>query len=185
MAKRTEFKTIGEKLYWSYSNLAMAQAAVKSGEAKYGRLHFIIRSKLYQGLMTNTMNIGSIYDDERIKMIMPNSCSYCGSLDSLSLDHIISRKNGGSDSGDNLVLCCKSCNSSKNKQDLMIWMAKRETFPPLLILRRYLKLVIDFCVKEGIMDDSLENYSEDKLPFSIAHIPTNFPHPVELRLHIK
>jgi 5-methylcytosine-specific restriction endonuclease McrA len=75
----------------------MAQAAVKSGEAKYGRLHFIIRSKLYQGLMTNTMNIGSIYDDERIKMIMPNSCSYCGSLDSLSLDHIISRKNGGSE----------------------------------------------------------------------------------------
>ncbi len=95
--------TIGELLHWSYANLAMNHAAVTAGKAKVGRLHFMIRSRLYKGLQTGTMNLGSIADDERLKMVLPQACCYCGATHKLSIDHLIPSNNGGADSGDNLV----------------------------------------------------------------------------------
>lgn len=40
-------------------------------------------------------------------------CHYCGSNQRLSLDHIIPRSKGGTHEDENLVTCCKSCNSAK------------------------------------------------------------------------
>lgn len=43
-------------------------------------------------------------------------CWYCGiQLDksNYTSDHVVSKKNGGTDSIDNLVPCCKRCNSRK------------------------------------------------------------------------
>lgn len=42
-----------------------------------------------------------------------HTCRYCGSTDSLSLDHIIPVSQGGTDEPDNLVTACRSCNSAK------------------------------------------------------------------------
>jgi hypothetical protein len=39
----------------------------------------MIRARLYKGLRGGTMNIGPIADDERLKMILPQACCYCGS----------------------------------------------------------------------------------------------------------
>ena len=87
--------TIGEKLIRSYSNLAMAHSAVSAKLEKYGRVQFMIRSRLYKGLMSKSMNIGPLADDERLKMVLPQACCYCGSRESLSVDHLISTKRGG------------------------------------------------------------------------------------------
>lgn len=42
-----------------------------------------------------------------------NKCRYCGSTDRLTVDHVIPRVMGGSDCATNLVVACRSCNSSK------------------------------------------------------------------------
>lgn len=40
-------------------------------------------------------------------------CVYCGSRDNLTLDHVVPYSLGGDESMDNLVTCCRSCNSRK------------------------------------------------------------------------
>jgi 5-methylcytosine-specific restriction endonuclease McrA len=50
-----------------------------------------------------------------------STCCYCGKYvpkRQRSLDHVISRYDGGSDTPDNLVLTCISCNSTKGKKTL-------------------------------------------------------------------
>jgi hypothetical protein len=168
-----ELKTIGELLHWSYANLAMAHAAIEDGDEKYGRKHWIIRSRLYSGLRKGTMNLGSLADDERLKMILPQACCYCGSDEHLAIDHLMPRAKGGADTGDNLVWACRSCNSSKGTKDVFEWLSSRGQTPPLLLARRFLKLAIGIATKQGVMNVPL---GEDaSLPYSQSSVPTSFP----------
>ena len=181
MAKK-ELNTLKELLFWSYANLAMAHTAVERSQKKYAVFNYKIRAKLFKGLMEGSMNMGTIFDDEKIKLSSGSKCSYCGSTENLALDHVFSKKSGGKDSGDNLIYACKSCNSSKGKKDLMEWMTCKETFPPLMILRRYLKLVISYCIENNLMECSIEDLKTRKLPFNIKYIPIKYPKPSELVL---
>ena len=52
----------------------------------------MIRAKLFKGLKDGTMNMRTIFDDERIKLQTGQICNYCGSTEKLALDHIF-RKN--------------------------------------------------------------------------------------------
>ncbi|MFA5863999.1 MAG: HNH endonuclease [Phycisphaerae bacterium] len=182
MASRMEITTVGELLHWSYANLAMAHAAVTAKAEKYGRMHFIIRSRLYCGLRKQTMQIGPLADDERLKMVLPQACCYCGSREFLAADHLIPRKRGGANTGDNLVWACRACNSSKCARDALEWLAERNQFPPVLLLRRYLKLAIEMCQERKLMEAPLGNAHE--LPFALLAIPKVFPQPSQLRLWI-
>lgn len=177
-----EITRVGQLLYWSYANLAMAHAAVDLGLEKYGRAQFMIRARLYSGLNKNTMNLGSLAEDERLKMILPQVCCYCGSRERLSIDHLIPRQRGGTDSGDNLVWACRSCNSSKSATDALEWFAKRNVFPPLMLLRRYLKLSIEICRERGLLEQPLTEPCD--VPFSIRAIPRVYPAPGALRLWV-
>ena len=174
--------TVGELLHWSYANLAMAHSAITAKSEKYGRMHFMVRARLYSGLNKGTMNIGPLADDERLKMILPQACCYCGSRESLSADHLIPTKRGGANTGDNLVWACRSCNSSKCGRDALEWLAGRSQFPSILLLRRYLKLSIEMSREREIMNAMVSEAPE--LPFSLLAIPTNYPVPNQLRLWI-
>jgi hypothetical protein len=174
--------TIGELLHWSYANLAMAHAAVSDNKEKYGRLHFGIRERLYKGLNSGTMNIGPIADDERLKMILPQACCYCGSRENLSVDHLIPTKKGGKNVGENLVWACRSCNSSKSANDVLEWLTRRGQFPPLLLLRRYLKLAVELSREQALMHTMLQQAPQ--LPFSISEVPCKYPPPAQLRLWV-
>lgn len=177
-----DITTVGELLYWSYANLAMAHAAVTTKSEKYNRTHFMIRSRLYAGLKNGTMQIGSIADDERLKMILPQSCCYCGCKERLSADHPIPRKRGGPNKGDNLVWACRTCNSSKGAGDVLEWLAKRDQFPPLLLLRRYLKIAIELTLKANLMNTAIS--AAPDVPFSVSAIPTTYPRPIDLVLWV-
>lgn len=167
--------TIGEQIYWSYANLARAHAALASGAKKYGRVHYAIRSKVFHGLKSGKMNVRSLYDDERLKMTLPQICVYCGSNKSLSIDHLIPRALKGIDQADNLVWACRSCNSSKGANDMLVWMVKKDKFPSIFVLRRYLKIVYGQCTQLEILDEPLENEASFQLPFSTSNLPTSFP----------
>lgn len=174
-------KTLKEALFWSYANLAMAHHALEHGLSSYSIQSFAIRSRLYSGLMSRRMSITTLYDDECARLKLDRVCVYCGASGTLSRDHLVSRKLGGSDSADNLVYACRACNSSKNDRDLLAWYAARGGFPPLLVLRRYLKLLITFCEEHDLMDLDLKDVHGLAMPFQINLLPLDFPQPSELR----
>lgn len=175
-------KTVGELLQWSYANLAMAHAAVTAGAETYSRAHFMIRARLFSGLQSGEMEIGSIVDDERLKMVLPQACCSCGCRDGLSIDHLIPTSKGGMDGGDNVVWACRSCNSSKRAEDVLEWHARRGIFPPLLLLRRYLKLTIAIARDRDLMNAPIGG--ESRVPFSLSAVPREYPQPRELRLWV-
>jgi len=174
--------SIGELLYSSYANLAMAHSAITGNALTYGPMHYMIRSRLYKGLKAGTMNIGPLADDDRLKMILPQACCYCGSAEHLSVDHLIPRKRGGANCGDNIVWACRSCNSAKGAKDALEWLAGRSQFPPILLLRRYLKLAVEMTKDRNLMDTPISEAPE--LPFTLAAIPLRYPPPGELKLWV-
>jgi hypothetical protein len=184
MAKQ-QIETVRELIYLSYSNLAMAHTAVYKQQEKYGAFNYMIRARLFKGLKNGTMNMRTIFDDEKIKLQTGQICNYCGSPDKLALDHIFPQKFGGQDDAENLIFACRSCNSSKGKKDLMEWMNFRGQFLPLMIIRRYLKLTFNYCIDNGLLDRQIEELREMELPFKIDYLPINYPNPNELMLNIE
>ena len=57
---KSNTKTVGDLLYRSYANLAMAHAALNMGSEKYGKVHYMIRARLQKRVADGTMNIGSL-----------------------------------------------------------------------------------------------------------------------------
>ena len=70
----------------------------------------------------------------------------------------------------------------RGKKDLMEWMNSKDQFPPLMILRRYLKLIIEFCDKDNLMDAAVEDLSNQNYPFNIELVPVNYPKPSTLKM---
>lgn len=184
MAKK-KIETVREQIYWSYANLAMAHSAVEKEQEKYGTFNFMIRARLFKGFKDGTMNMRTIFDDEKIKLQTGGICNYCGSEDNLSLDHIFPKRYGGTDSAENLIFACRTCNSSKGKKDLMDWMMYRGEFLPLMIIRRYLKLTFNYCLENDLLDKNIIDLQEMELPFKIELLPLSYPKPNELVLNIK
>lgn len=183
MAKQ-KIETVRELIYYSYANLAMAHTAVDKKQEKYERFNFMIRAKLFKGLKDGTMNMRTIFDDEKIKLQTGQVCNYCGSSEKLALDHIFPQKYGGKDDAENLIFACRTCNSSKGKKDLMEWMNFRGHFLPLMIIRRYLKLTFNYCNTNNLLDSNIDDLKTMELPFKIEFLPTEFPKPNELLLNI-
>ena len=168
--------TVRDQIAWSYANLARAHAALSEGCLRYTRTHHIVRSRLFKGLVSGRMSMRSLYDDERLKMTLPQICAYCGGRDGLSLDHLIPRCRGGSDEGENLVWACRSCNSSKHGRDLLRWMLDRGKFPSIYVLRRYLKIVSARCDALGVLDERLvDALSGESHSFALELLPLSFP----------
>ncbi len=174
--------TLGELLAWSYANLGMAHAALRDESSDYGRTHFMIRAKLYKGLRTGSMKMRPLLDDDRVKMTAPRGCAYCGSDLPLTLDHLIPRSAGGPDSADNSVWACRRCNSSKHNNDMLSWWFRHngDRFPPLLLIRRYLKVATQLARRAELMERTLD--SIEAAPFDISSIPTKYPAPAQLCL---
>lgn len=172
-------------IYYSYANLAMAHTAVDRNQEKYVMFNFMIRAKLFKGLKDGTTNMRTIFDDEKVKLQTGQICNHCGSSEKLSLDHIFPKKYGGTDDAENLIYACKTCNSSKGKKDLIEWMTLRGKFPPLMIIRRYLKLTLKYCLQNNLLDKNIEEITNLELPFKIELLPTSFPKPKDLRLSVE
>ena len=145
----------------------------------------MIRAKLFKGLKEGTMNMRSIFDDEKIKLQTGQICNYCGSSKKLALDHILPQRFGGKDNAENLIYACKTCNSSKGKKDLMEWMSFRGKFLPLMVIRRYLKLTYSYCLENNLIDKKIDELKDMELPLRIDLLPTLYPTPNNLMLNIE
>lgn len=177
MARGAQPTSLGEVLFRSYANLAMAHAAVRQGATQYGRVHYMIRARLQKGLTSGTMNVRALAEDEKLKLVLPQACCYCGARSNLAVDHLLPQAKGGPHYGDNMVWSCRSCNSSKGKKDVLVWLAERDQRPSLLLVRRYLKLALEICVQRGLLATPLEAARGLDLPFSLDAIPHQYPDP--------
>ena len=178
-----EIKTVQELVFWSYANLAMAHSALTNGQKTYSRVNYMIRARLYKGLTNGTMSIHTLFDDEKVKIINGTRCAYCGSYNSVTLDHIFSQKLGGTDDAENLICACQTCNSSKGKTDMVEWFVSQNQFPPILLLRRYLKLVYQFCEQNDLLNELVEQVDDSNFPFKFQSIPRNYPTASQLILY--
>jgi len=67
---------------------------------------------------------------ERVFMRDGRVCRYCGSDEEpLHIDHIISRKRGGTHDLDNLQVLCKLCNLRKSSKEEGVFLAQTATPP--------------------------------------------------------
>ena len=70
------------------------------------------------------------WKDQRIRVLKRDGyiCAYCGQ-EADQVDHVIPRKAGGTHDLDNLVACCKTCNSKKGALDEGSFLGQRSTPP--------------------------------------------------------
>ena len=66
---------------------------------------------------------------ERVFMRDGRQCRYCGSDENLHIDHIISRKRGGTHDLDNLQVLCRDCNLRKSSKEEGVFLARKATPP--------------------------------------------------------
>ncbi|MFM9825853.1 hypothetical protein [Flavobacterium sp.] len=65
----------------------------------------------------------------------------------------------------------------------MEWMFFRgDDFLSLMIIRRYLKLAINNCIENNLMDLKISEIEMDKVPYKLLLIPVKYPTPDKLRL---
>ncbi len=180
---KNEKLLVKERLFWAYANLAMAHSAIDKNQTHYNTVNYMIRAKLYKGLMENRINLGTFFDDEKIKLNVEKKCNYCGSTKQLSYDHVIPKSKLVLDKSDNLLIICQKCNSSKKDLDLLEWMNKQDYILPILVLRRYLKLVIEYCSYNDLMEEKISDITKYDIPFRLDLLPKSLPKPNELILH--
>jgi len=66
------------------------------------------------------------------KYLFGGSCAYCGATpyhsDAITLDHVVPKSKGGSNSFDNLLPCCTYCNGDKGSEDLWDWWQRQDFY---------------------------------------------------------
>jgi hypothetical protein len=146
-------QTVRDLIYWEYAQL-IAKSAGLGGQ--YG---FIVSR--YKKLKSGEMKWSSTLHDHFKELETGRVCVYCGTVDALSMDHIIPVSRAGVDqriirllqSADNAVCACKKCNSSKRDRDVFEWYGEERAGEiPKLVLSKFLKLAYELHETQGTLD---------------------------------
>lgn len=179
----SKFSNFGELLFYSYANLQMLNYALTMGLAKYDRTCFMIRSKAYKSYKEGKWNIHDLLEFNVKKIQQNNYCWYCGKAmdpNKLTKDHVFPRVKGGDNDMDNIIMVCKSCNSSKGDTDLFEWYFEvRQEWPLFNVLAHYLKNIYLYSIENGLLDKSCDEIDMIELPFNWRYIPIKYPQPEE------
>lgn len=100
------------------------------------------RAKGHRRRLNCLRNGNNTLTSDQVREIIESStqCYYClKNCEELSLDHVVPISRGGQNCIENIVSCCKSCNSSKNDKLLHEWCIILEDDSP--IKNRVLQLV--------------------------------------------
>jgi len=119
---------------------------VREESRKYNRINKDKRSEYIKGWRKSNKDKLQIYSLRRhtTKKGLPDNfsveqwgeckqhfgytCCYCGKEEKLTQDHFIPLYNGGEYTKDNILPCCKSCNSRKNNKDFFEWYPIQEFY---------------------------------------------------------
>jgi 5-methylcytosine-specific restriction endonuclease McrA len=77
--------------------------------------------------------VSQAYKKQRLRVLARDgyTCHYCGYTgDDMTVDHIVSIKAGGDPiSLENMIACCKPCNSAKGSRSQGVFLARNSTPP--------------------------------------------------------
>lgn len=98
-----------------------------------------------------------------------HTCQYCGSTRDLTIDHVLPRWNGGTNSWDNLVTCCRKCNlkkGDKTPEQAKMKLARKPRRPqyvPYLSLQKYIRAVKrdDWMMFLPVFDEFVDQYARN------------------------
>jgi len=74
-----------------------------------------------RGATVGPVDVAAVYE------LSGHACIYCGATKDLTLDHIVPLSRGGPHCQENLVVACRSCNSSKGDKPLVQWLQTQPT----------------------------------------------------------
>ena len=143
-------KTIHDEILFEYAKLISRSA--------YGNLEWgFITSKFYK-LKRGEIKISDTIREWEAEQTSPKECVFCGSLENLSTDHLIPKNRGGNNSADNLVITCKSCNSSRGDKGVFEWLGlKKKDNLHRLVAGKYLKELLKIHEDHGTLNISCED----------------------------
>lgn len=146
-------KTIRDLIFYQYAKIIASSVGLNNTGPKRGEYYSFVIARVDK-LRTGEINMSSITRELKKQIIsIEKSCEYCGRMDELSWDHLIPRSKGGPDNAENLVLCCRSCNSSKGNRGLYAWFGvKNKDSLPRIVAGKYLKLLYDLHLQRGTLD---------------------------------
>ncbi len=146
-------KTIREEIYYEYAKLISRSAL--------GSIQYPFVADRFKRLRDGSVTIsGTIREWER-EQELPHECVFCGSREDLSTDHLIPKNRGGDDSADNLVLACRSCNSSRGDKGVFEWLGlKKKDKLHRLVAGKYLKQLLKVHEQAKTIDISIEQLRE-------------------------
>lgn len=171
----------GDYLYWSYANLQMLYYAVSHGLSKYDQTCFMIRAKAFKAYKDGRWNIHDLLQFNVAKIHQNDYCWYCGKEmepSELTVDHVFPRSKGGNNDMDNIIMVCKSCNSSKGNMDLFEWFCEvRKEYPSIPVMVHYLKNIYFYSREHDLLDKHCDELDAMNLPFKWQYIPVEYPEP--------
>ena len=119
--KVSEFRKNGKYLYSKCRGCVLLKQRkyVEEHPLKIKALRLFNNSKRRNGVLLGIKNnLSYRWVEREIEKLIGLPCKYCLSLltlDSISLDHVISLSNGGDSLQENIQFICKSCNSAKGQ----------------------------------------------------------------------
>lgn len=159
-------KTIREEILYEYAKLISRSA--------YGKLERAFITDRFMKLRDGQISIsGTIREWER-EHEPPLQCVYCDSTEDITTDHLIPKSRGGDDSADNLVLACRSCNTSRGDKGIFEWLGlKNKDSLHRLVAGKYLKQLLrlheEACTLEINKIQIIELCKRCKLPDICRH----------------
>jgi hypothetical protein len=142
-------KSIHDEILFEYAKLISRSAL---GKLEWG----FITSRFFK-LKSGEIKISDTIREWETEQSLPKECVFCGSSENLSTDHLIPKNRGGDNSADNLVLACKSCNSSRGDKGIFEWLGlKRKDELHRLVAGKYLKQLLRIHEENGSLDVTRE-----------------------------
>lgn len=146
-------KTIRDLIFYQYAKIIAASAGFE--KSKSGEYYKFIMDRVKK-LKNGEINMSAITRELKMQMVSTEKqCEYCGNLNDLSWDHLIPQSKCGPDVADNLVLCCRRCNSSKGNRGIYAWYGlQNKDKLPRIVAGKYLKLLFDLHERNGTLEAS-------------------------------
>lgn len=139
-------KTVREVIYYQY-------AKIISEASGYGKKNNAMVMSKWKQLCSGEINWSTSVREWLKEKEYPNRCIYCGEGNNLTIEHILPRCCGGEDIPENVVMVCKSCNSSKGGKRLYQWKGlKAKDEHNRIAEGKYLKYLYSLHERQGTLD---------------------------------